>query len=282
MLQGQNYTYTDFQSLELKATFYQAHSNVKDKTILYFHGGGLVYGQRNDLPENYLQLFLENGYHFLAFDYPLAPETPLAEIYSESQKGVRWFVDNYHHTLGIKSNDFILFGRSAGAYLALLLAHDVSLLQPEKIISFYGYPSLAEPNFTEKSTYYQKYQAVPEMLVKKMVGDKPLANGPLQTHYALYLYGRQSGKWLNLLGISPQETKTFSLTEEELAELPPTFIAHSREDQDVPYSIGERLHKNIPFSTLHSISKLEHDFDRDPTVSQAQEAYQQLLDWLEQ
>lgn len=280
MLQGQEYTYAVFHSLELKATFYPAQSNIKNKTILYFHGGGLVYGQRNDLPETYIQSFLDKGYHFLTFDYPLAPETPLTDIYAESKKGIKWFVDHYQQALGIETNAFILFGRSAGAYLALLLSHDVDLPRPEKLVSFYGYPSLTEKNFTEKNVYYQKFQSVPETLVKKMIGKKPLAKGPLQTRYALYLYGRQTGKWLDLLGLSPEETQAFSLTKENLTELPPTFIAHSRADQDVPYAIGEQLHVAIPESVFYSVSTLEHDFDRDPTVSQAKEAYQRLMDWL--
>lgn len=281
MLHGKNYTYTAFHSLELKATFYQAQSNVKDKTILYFHGGGLIYGQRNDLPETYIQSFLDNGYHFLTFDYPLAPETPLVDIYSESKKGLLWFTDNYQQVLGIDSNTFILFGRSAGAYLTLLLSHDDALPKPEKIISFYGYPSLTKASLNEKNSFYQNYPVVPEMLVKKMIGSNPIADGPLQTRYALYLYGRQTGKWLDLLGISSEEKEIFSLTKENLAELPPAFIAHSRDDQDVPYAIGQLLHAEIPESFFYSVSNLEHDFDRDPTVTQAKEAYQQLIDWLE-
>lgn len=281
MLHGKDYTYTHFHSLELKATFYSAQSNVKDKTILYFHGGGLIYGQRNDLPEPYIQTFLDNGYHFLAFDYPLAPETPLVDIYSQSKKGLLWFMDHYKKALGIESNDFILFGRSAGAYLTLLLSYDKELPKPEKIISFYGYPSLTAPSLSTKNAFYQKYPAVPEMLVKKMIGSTPLADGPLQTRYALYLYGRQTGKWLDLLGISSENKGVFSLTEENLAELPPTFIAHSHDDQDVPYTIGEQLHATIPYSYFYSVSNLEHDFDRDPTVPQAKEAYQKLIDWLE-
>lgn len=280
MLPKQEVTYAVFQSLALKATFYEALSNVKGKTILYFHGGGLVYGQRDDLPEAYIQSFLDSGYHFLTVDYPLAPETPLSEIYQAAKASVCWFIENHQQALRIEAADFILFGRSAGAYIALLLASDADLPKPEKIISFYGYYALTEPSFTTKSAYYQNFQSVPEVLVKKMIGTQPLVKGPLQTRYALYLYGRQSGKWLELLGVSPSEQRDFSLTEDTLAALPPTFIAHSQHDQDVPYAISQKLHQQIPHSVLYTATDLEHDFDREPTEPQAQAAYRQALDWL--
>lgn len=41
--------------------------------ILYLHGGGLLYGDRDDLPEPYRNLLLDAGYTLYCLDYPLAP-----------------------------------------------------------------------------------------------------------------------------------------------------------------------------------------------------------------
>ncbi|WP_373471431.1 alpha/beta hydrolase [Carnobacterium alterfunditum] len=275
-----DYSYNDYHSLTLKATFYKSFSSSKDHTIIYLHGGGLLYGQRNDLPVTYINSFLEAGYHFLSLDYPLAPESPLREIYQETKKGLQWFLTEYHSSLGINSNSFSLFGRSAGAYLALLLAKDPELPKPEKIISFYGYHTLKEASLQRPNAFYKKYPAMPEKIIQKLIGTTPIANGPLQTRYALYLYARQTGKWISYLKASEKDLAFFSLTQSDLAALPPTFIAQSKTDQDIPFQMGQFLHKAIPDSYFFTVNDFEHDFDRQPSAPEAKEAYEHLITWL--
>ncbi len=48
--------------------------------LLYFHGGGLVYGSKDDLPALHLQTLCEQGFRIIAFDYPLAPQASIGEI----------------------------------------------------------------------------------------------------------------------------------------------------------------------------------------------------------
>ncbi|MBM6615222.1 alpha/beta hydrolase [Desemzia sp. RIT804] len=280
VLSPKNHPYTKYRSLTLEATFYKTSSVPNEQTIIYIHGGGLVYGQRDDLPEDYIQDFLEAGYHFLALDYPLAPETPLKDIYNETKKGLQWFTKEYRATLGITSSAFILFGRSAGAYLSLLLAKDPELPDPTKVISFYGYYSLSDYSFQKPNAHYKKYPVMPEKMIHKLIGTSPLAKGPLQTRYALYLYARQTGKWIEYLHATQEDRRDFSLTTDELQTLPPTFIAQSIDDQDVPYRIGKTLQASIPDSYFFSVKGLEHDFDRDPFIPEAKEAYRQVIDWL--
>ena len=81
--------------------------------VLYFHGGGLLYGQRDDLPEVYVKMFLEAGYTLYCFDYPLAPETCLSGIHKAVQDCARWFCDSEYQSGGFTG--WFLFGRSAGA-----------------------------------------------------------------------------------------------------------------------------------------------------------------------
>ena len=45
--------------------------------LLYFHGGGLVYGSKEDLPALHLQTLCEQGFRIIAFDYPLAPQASI-------------------------------------------------------------------------------------------------------------------------------------------------------------------------------------------------------------
>ncbi|MFS6998615.1 hypothetical protein [Carnobacterium maltaromaticum] len=46
--------------------------------------------------------------------------------------------------------------------------------------------------------------------------------------------------------------------------LPPTFIAQSTANQDVPYSIQTYLNQHILNKEFITIEGLAHDFDKDP------------------
>lgn len=275
-----DFTYANLGELDLKASFYRSKKAETDRTILYFHGGGLLYGQRHDLPDTYISAFLDAGYHFLTFDYPLAPESKLPAILKNAKRGTRWFLDHAEPHLQLDQSDYILFGRSAGAYLCYLMAADEELTRPEKLIAFYGYTSLSHQAFTQPSLHYKQFPQLPENVINRLIKPHPISEAPLQTRFALYLYARQSGKWVNMLLDSPKDSRLFEVTENQLTHLPPTFIAHSIEDQDVPYELAEYLCLKIPDVYLHTLLKGEHDFDRNTESKESHEVYQKLINWL--
>lgn len=281
MLSFTDFTYFKTDSYTLKASFYQAENNLKHQTIIYFHGGGLIWGNRFDLPETYIQQFLEAGYHFLTVDYPLAPECALPEIYHCIQQSILWFTKEAGPTLGLDSAEYLLFGRSAGAYLAFLCGKDQTIPAPQKMISFYGYAGINEDFYLRPSPYYLKFPRVAKELVQAMTQPTPIVNGPLETRYGIYIYARQTGAWLELLLPDKSNMQDYSVTDDDLAQLPPTFIAQSNQDQDVPYSIGLLLNQKIPQSQFVTVTDLTHDFDKNTADTQAQRVYLELLNWLD-
>ena len=68
MQEPEIFQFASGKGIELEMTLYRSEAPYKKTTILYFHGGGLVYGTRNDFPESYLTRFLHAGYDFLALD----------------------------------------------------------------------------------------------------------------------------------------------------------------------------------------------------------------------
>lgn len=279
----EEYTYCQFKRLSLKASLYRCQSHPLNKTLLYFHGGGLMYGSRNDMPEQSIQALLDSGYHFLAFDYPLAPESNIDDIVDHAKKAVKWFIKESTNSLFVDSSDYILFGRSAGAYLCFLMASDKSLPAPECIIDFYGYDSLEYGEFKKPSPHYSRYPKLAEAVVKRIIQPQPVAEGSLQTRYALYLHARQTGKWMAMLNMSNSvDDRRYGLDKLALNTLPPTFIAHSTRDTDVPFHIAQKLNNEIPVSQLHSVDHSEHDFDRDSQSELSKKVYSKLFDWLQQ
>lgn len=58
-------------------------------TLVWLHGGALIWGSRTSLPSWQLALYLQAGFQVVAIDYRLAPETPLDHMRSVAQGGVR-------------------------------------------------------------------------------------------------------------------------------------------------------------------------------------------------
>lgn len=268
-------------NVELKGDFYKSPRSDAAKTIIYFHGGGLIWGLRNDLPEDYRHLLLEAGYHFFAVDYRLAPETKLPDIYEDAQDAILWFEANAHTEFGV-SNAFVLFGRSAGAYLALQLAADAMLPNADAVLSFYGYPSIRADWYQTPSAHYAKLPTISAELKDALIGQDELTEGFIEKRYALYIYCRQTGKWLDEVFGSINESNLDAFCLEKMRDfsfLPPVFIAHSMTDQDVPYSEAEKLAKSIFESEFYTVHDLEHDFDKN-TVD-GLPAYKQAVAFLD-
>lgn len=281
-LKNETYTYFHLKELPLKASFYRCQSTPLNKTVVYFHGGGLIYGSRDDISEDIIQSFLNAGYHFLTFDYPLAPESELKVILSSVKEAVRWFNKESTQSLSIDSSDYILFGRSAGAYLCFQIAGDPSLKAPNGIIDFYGYHSLQYKAFQEPSAYYSNYPTLTKKVVNKIIQSHPVSSGSLQSRFALYLYARQTGKWMELLNVCASDISQYELSEKTLRALPPTFIAHSTKDNDVPFCIAQKLNKEIPDTYIHPVNHSEHVFDKNSQSELSEKVYSYLFDWLKQ
>ncbi|MCA5011585.1 MULTISPECIES: alpha/beta hydrolase [unclassified Enterococcus] len=279
----QEFCYAQLDDLLLSMTFYSdEHTTESKATLLYFHGGGLVYGERDDLPNSYCELLVENGYNLLTVDYPLAPECKLAEIDSYLQKAIDWFLANHQTTLGLSNADYFLFGRSAGGYLAYLLSSKYQKTEQKGMISFYGYYDLTDPCFSQPSSYYNQFAKVAPLAAQALIFPKPKATLSINERFSLYLSGRQFGNWLNYLVKTPSEKNTFSLSETDLTSLPPAFLTHSSGDQDVPVEISRKAATLIPAVTYEEISDLPHDFDRDLNNGEGLRIYQLLIGWLDQ
>lgn len=276
--------FADWNGLPLSADLHRAAANRRNASILYLHGGGLVYGTRDDLPQRYIDLFLAQGYDLISFDYPLAPETKLPVIHDAVFTAFRWFLRERESELKLPSDRYFLFGRSAGAYLALLLADRIrreALPPAAGLLSFYGYPGFALPEFESPSPFYLKFPLADAALVERLTDGGPVAYGPMEQRYAIYLYARQSGNWLRLLADAPEDIARYVLCEDALRRLPPVFLTASTGDQDVPYRVSKQLKKALPDAALKTVYYLEHDFDRDAAAPDGQEVYRACLEWME-
>ena len=263
-------------------------TDVKTKAcILYFHGGGLLYGTRTDLPKFHLTSMTEAGYCIIAYDYPLAPSAKLDLILDDVCASINHYIGDFPLYMEDRANNFLeplpyfLWGRSAGAYLCLLAgAHGKLDKKPAGILSYYGYGFLCDGWFMTPSNYYNMLPAVSETALKA-VPPGIHTDGDLDTHYSVYVYARQKGSWIDLIYAGRQKFFYLDYTLRTCEKLPcPLFCAHSTGDTDVPYSEFLELCNRFRaqrFVASHNM----HDFDRDeknPVTSRLLEATLKFLE----
>lgn len=257
--------------------------------VFYLHGGGLLYGERDDLPSPYPRMFNDAGYTLICADYPLAPEADISEIMASAEKSFRSTVAKAVSEGEL--DGYFLFGRSSGAYLSFLLARaiaqDPALPQPLGILDFYGYYDLSDKAFSEPAKAYATLPEVSRAQVDRIApaGTPAPTSGPKPLRYSLYVYARQhEGAWLRMCGIdgsSPDHSaEAWSLSASDIAALPPLFIAASSGDEDVPFRISKTLWRAAPNAKMKTVYYLPHDFDRDISNPAGKEAYTEAISWM--
>lgn len=220
-------------------------------TLIYLHGGGLVFGERTDLPSEYIEV-LRRQFNVLTADYRLAPESNIDDIFTDLHH-------IYHFVSSLKHDNIYIMGRSAGGYLSLITARDFDIVG---VIDFYGYFNFAHSDFNYLP-HDQKYLS--NMLTKELatsnIRNYATVRESPDPRYLLYLYYRHAGNWQEQLGIDIESDK-YRLTNEDLAKLPPVFIVHAKGDPDVPVFFSRKLKKTAPVTEFIEVDTVTHNFDQ--------------------
>ncbi len=243
---------------DLLPKIYYSKTPYTKGNIFYFHGGGLLFGTKFDLPKYHIDKITEAGYTILAFNYPLAPESHFQSTFEQVLNSI----NEYAKTL---DRPYFLWGRSAGAYLCLLAISKGLDIKPKGVISYYGYGFFTPNWYNTRSSFYLKYPLVEFKDVKNLIEDHPLVQSPVNPRFLLYLYTRQSGKWLEFISGNTEEAflNEYSLRNVDFSIYPPVFLAHNTRDNDVPYEESIELSKRIKNVKLFTCTTSDHDFDRD-------------------
>lgn len=248
-----------------KAIIYSDTEHTPKAAILYFHGGGLLYGDKADLPDYHIKRMTEAGYTIISFDYPLSPAAKLPIIMEDICASINHYLahaDLYTGTL----LPYFLWGRSAGAYLCLIAAaHGNLSIMPEGILSYYGYGFLCDGWFHTPSTFYRTLPPVSDSCLSA-IPEEIHTTGDLETHYSVYVYARQTGYWKDLIYEGREKFFFLDYSLRTCDKLPcPLFCAHSMGDTDVPYEEFLALCSKYN-AQRYIVSCNEHDFDRNTSI----------------
>ena len=107
-------------------------------TIINFHGGGLVEGDKGDTHE-YCEHLVNKGFAVATANYGLMPDAHFPEFLYDAAYAVKYVVD--HISKYGRCKGFIISGQSAGGYITLMLCLNKEYLEeagvnPQDIIGW--------------------------------------------------------------------------------------------------------------------------------------------------
>ena len=101
--------------------------------FLYFHGGGLEFGDKRD-PSTYAQFLAERSIALVSANYRMYPKAKYPEFIIDAAKAVKWTCDYMRENLGC--DKLYVGGSSAGGYLSMMLCFDKRYLEAEGVSPF--------------------------------------------------------------------------------------------------------------------------------------------------
>lgn len=107
---------------QIRLHVYQAKEFVSNKVILYFHGGGYVFGLPEQVDGLMFKLARDLKATIVSVAYRLAPKYPFPIPILDGYDALNWIIKEGYQTLDISADEIIVFGSSAGAHLGAAVA----------------------------------------------------------------------------------------------------------------------------------------------------------------
>lgn len=282
------FIYKEINNCTIQGDFYPIQEE-QAPLIIYIHGGGLIWGDKTDMNKEQITRYNQAGFNVCSIDYRLAPETQLPEIVEDIQDILIWLKNEGKEIYNFDPERMAVIGSSAGGYLALLSG--TFKIKPKVIVSFYGYGDILGDWYAKPSPHFTNMTMVPELLSKQLIQNKTITNAPIERRYAIYLYYRQQGKWLNnVMDLDPNiyanKIREFCPIHCIDANYPITMLLHGDRDKDVPYEESVNMSKALTKfgvkNQLITIPNGEHIFDQNMQNPDAIQAVNQVITFLQE
>ena len=209
---------------------------------VWIHGGALIMGRRQGVPQPLMDRLIEAGFAVVSIDYRLAPETKLPAIIEDVEDAFDWIRRQGPGLFRADPDRIAVLGSSAGGYLTLTTGYRVDP-RPQSLVSFWGYGDLIGPWYSTPSPHdrHQRIVMTREQALAQVSGP-PISNSDDRDGNggAFYQHCRQHGIWpKEVSGWDPVSEAEMFLpympVRNVTPDYPPTLLVHGTADTDVPY-----------------------------------------------
>ncbi len=253
-------------------------------SVVYIHGGGLVWGSRKRVVPEQLSAFVDRGYTVISIDHRLAPEAKLPSIADDVRDALIWVFDDCSGLFGIDPERVAVFGRSAGGYLALLSG--TFTRKPKAIVSYFGFGDLLNDWGNKPSPFHLSVPEVTKEQAYQYIGNRDIS-GSGEERLPFYTYCRQRGILMQeIVGPNADEAllRKYSPIHNINPDYPPTLLMHGEDDKDVdcPESVrmAQALTRAGVENELITLPGLGHSFDRQMGDARVRESLESMLAFL--
>lgn len=269
-IQKSTFVYKQLGELNIEATLFQLKENPgPTPVIIWIHPGALLFGSKDNLPEEQMKFYLSKGFSVVSIDHRLAPASSVEEILTDVIDAATWIRSEGEDLLKVDPKRMYMIGHSAGAYLALLAANTMEE-PPQAVISFYGYGDILDDWAHTSDANYSQMEAVSVEEVEQKLDTSTRTSASVEERFSYYIYTRQNGIWASTVSQLNREKHAKELTSlspslDMRKDFPPTLLIHGDKDNDVPFSESQKLVKTLSQNkTPHSLIEMKgygHVFD---------------------
>lgn len=224
------FVYKTVDGHQIKANIFLPDADGLHPVLVYFHGGGFIFGNRDQGLHNKLkEKFLNENYAVISADYRLAPETKLDEILTDVQDLLKWLRENGPQKFNIDTTKIAVVGGSAGGYLALSTGFTKEFA-PNAIIA------ISTPTgFSNANAEMGSFSIVKKSNAYTIEEKEPVSYGDYSSRMKLWRSLAKKGLAMyEVFGFDPAaepyRLKQFTLSDNIKKSYPPTLLVHAKHD----------------------------------------------------
>ncbi|KAK3073332.1 hypothetical protein LTR53_005180 [Teratosphaeriaceae sp. CCFEE 6253] len=270
------FTYKKLDRLEIPLDFYLPEDAKSVPVLVWFHGGGLLQGNRVSVAPHMLKAVSKDNIALVSADYRLAPQVGVADIFEDVKDCIAFIRNRLPSLAGdgvVDVSRLAVSGSSAGGYLAFLAGLYVEP-KPQVILPIYPITDPLGLFFTT-SQPMPFGRPPPDVQALQPFIDpqgKLMANNDADSkRNEMYMYMLQGANLASLLHVKPGDDKWRVARSVYEHRLPPAYVVHGDADGAVGVDqadevVGAMLGCGLEviYERLHGI---DHLFDKDESVT---------------
>jgi len=242
-----NITYNEVNNYQVKLDVYQAKNSNLNPVVIFIHGGGWVWGNKETIQLDLLP-YLEMGFSVVNVEYRLGSKYLAPAAVEDCQLALKWVKENAAK-YNLDGDKIILTGHSAGGHLALTtggMCEGNEKIKVAAIINWFGITDVND-----------------------------LLSGENQRDYTVIWLGSQANSEEIARKVSPINYIS--------SNLPPILTIHGDADASVPYTHAVRLHQKLnEVGVVNELVTIPGGGHGNFTVEEKKQIYERIREFLRQ